>query len=194
MTPNIFLPNGELVTILTKFKKKWNSLQFMLLLTYILVGVVPLVLFTNTIFRTMNEYFVEERKKELLNQANILSGKISASHYLYDTKKRNEFDEEIRITSNQGNFRVLVIDASGIVVNDSSRQDIGKTYLVQEVIEALDNKDVSRQQEDGVIYATVSILDEYSNKIGVVLISALSDDVSATVGETNPIFFLQLLQ
>ena len=66
MTPNIFLPNGELVTILTKFKKKWNSLQFMLLLTYILVGVVPLVLFTNTIFRTMNEYFVEERKKELL--------------------------------------------------------------------------------------------------------------------------------
>ena len=92
MTPNIFLPNGELVTILTKFKKKWNSLQFMLLLTYILVGVVPLVLFTNTIFRTMNEYFVEERKKELLNQANILSGKISASHYLYDTKKRNEFD------------------------------------------------------------------------------------------------------
>ena len=183
MTPNIFLPNGELVTILTKYKKKWNSLQFMLLLTYILVGVVPLVLFTNTIFRTMNEYFVEERKKELLNQANILSGKISASHYLYDTKKRNEFDEEIRITSNQGNFRVLVIDASGIVVNDSSRQDIGKTYLVQEVIEALDNKDVSRQQEDGVIYATVSILDEYSNKIGVVLISALSDDVSATVGE-----------
>ena len=173
MTPNIFLPNGELVTILTKFKKKWNSLQFMLLLTYILVGVVPLVLFTNTIFRTMNEYFVEERKKELLNQANILSGKISASHYLYDTKKRNEFDEEIRITSNQGNFRVLVIDASGIVVNDSSRQDIGKTYLVQEVIEALDNKDVSRQQEDGVIYATVSILDEYSNKIGVVLFSAL---------------------
>lgn len=155
----------------------------MLLLTYMLVGVVPLILFTNTIFRTMDEYFVEERKKELLNQANILSGKISASEYLYDTTKWNQFNEEIRMTSNKGNFRVLVIDASGIVINDSSRQDIGKTYLVQEVIEALDNKDISRQQEDGVIYATVSILDKNSNKIGVVLISALSDDVSATVGE-----------
>ena len=155
----------------------------MLLLTYMLVGVVPLILFTNTIFRTMDEYFVEERKKELLNQANILSGKISASDYLYDTTKWNQFNEEIRTISNKGNFRVLVIDASGIVINDSSRQDIGKTYLVQEVIEALDNKDVSRQQEDGVIYATVSILHKNSNKIGVVLISALSDDVSTTVGE-----------
>ena len=155
----------------------------MLLLTYMLVGVVPLILFTNTIFRTMDEYFVEERKKELLNQANILSGKISDSQYLYDTTKWNQFNEEIRLISNKGNFRVLVIDASGIVINDSSRQDIGKTYLVQEVIEALDNKDVSRQQEDGVIYATVSILDKNSNKIGVVLISALSDDVSTMVGE-----------
>ena len=155
----------------------------MLLLTYMLVGVVPLILFTNTIFRTMDEYFVEERKKELLNQANILSGKISDSQYLYDTTKWNQFNEEIRLISNKGNFRVLVIDASGIVINDSSRQDIGKTYLVQEVIEALDNIDVSRPPEDGFIYATVSILDKNSNKIGVVLISALSDDVSTMVGE-----------
>lgn len=183
MTPNISLQNGELVIILTKLIKKGNSLQFMLLITYMLVGVVPLVLFTNTIFRTMDEYFVEERKKELLNQANILSGKISASDYLYDSSKWNQFNEEMRITSNKGNFRVLVIDASGIVINDSSRQDIGKTYLVPEVLEALDNKDVSRQQEDGIIYAVVSILDEHSNKIGVVFLSALSEDVSITVGE-----------
>ncbi len=183
MTQNTFSQNGELVIILTKLKKNWNSLQFMLLLTYMLVGVVPLVLFTNTIFRTMDEYFVQERKKELLSQANILSGKISASHYLYDNTKWSQFNEEIRQMSNKENFRIIVIDSSGIVVNDSSRQDIGKTYLVQEVIEALDNKDVSRQQEDGIIYVAVSILDEYSNKIGVVLISALSDDMSATVGE-----------
>ena len=183
MTQNTFLQNGELVIILTKLKKNWNSLQFMLLLTYMLVGVVPLVLFTNTIFRTMDEYFVQERKKELLSQANILSGKISASHYLYDNTKWSQFNEEIRQMSNKENFRIIVIDSSGIVVNDSSRQDIGKTYLVQEVIEALDNKDVSRQQEDGVIYVAVSILDEHSNKIGVVLISALSNDMSATVGE-----------
>ncbi|MEY8320083.1 ATP-binding protein [Lachnospiraceae bacterium 46-61] len=183
MTQNTFLQNGELVIILTKLKKNWNSLQFMLLLTYMLVGVVPLVLFTNTIFRTMDEYFVQERKKELLSQANILSGKISSSSYLYDSAKWSQFNEEIRLMSSKENFRIIVIDSSGIVVNDSSRQDIGKTYLVQEVIEALDNKDVSRQQEDGVIYVAVSILDEYSNKIGVVLISALSDDMSATVGE-----------
>ncbi len=172
-----------MVIILTKLRKKWNSLQWLLLLTYILVGVVPLVLFTNTIFRTMDGYFVEERKKELLSQANILAGKISSSHYLYDETKWKQFNEEISATSNQGNFRVLVIDVSGIVINDSSRQDVGKTYLVPEVIEALDNKDIANQQENGNIYAAVSILDEHSNKIGVVLISARSDDVSNTVGE-----------
>ena len=172
-----------MVTILTKLRKKWNSLQWLLLLTYILVGVVPLVLFTNTIFRAMDGYFVEERKKELLGQANILSGKISANHYLYDDTKWKQFNEEISAASNQGNFRVLVLDSCGIVINDSSRQDVGKTYLVAEIIEALDNKDVANQQEDGTIYAAVSILDEHSNKIGVVFISARSDDVSTTVNE-----------
>lgn len=152
------------------------------MITYIIIGFVPLLLFTNTIFRTIDGYFVEERRRELLSQANVISGKISTSDYLTDEGKKYKFNEELNTISEKGNFRILVIDDSGIVVNDSSRQDEGKTYLIPEVIEALDNKDVARQQPDGTVYAAVSIVDDDSQRIGVVLISALTTDVINTVG------------
>jgi len=152
------------------------------LVTYIIIGFVPLLLFTNTIFRTIDGYFVEERRRELLSQANVISGKISTSDYLTDEGKKYKFNEELNTISEKGNFRILVIDDSGIVVNDSSRQDEGKTYLIPEVIEALDNKDVAKLQPDGTVYAAVSIVDNDSQRIGVVLISALTTDVINTVG------------
>lgn len=172
-----------MVTILIKkFRNKFDSLRWTLLITYIIIGFVPLLLFTNTIFRTIDGYFVEERRRELLSQANVISGKISTSDYLTDEGKKYKFNEELNTISEKGNFRILVIDDSGIVVNDSSRQDEGKTYLIPEVIEALDNKDVARQQPDGTVYAAVSIVDDDSQRIGVVLISALTTDVINTVG------------
>ncbi len=172
-----------MVTILIKkLRRTFDSLRWTLLITYIIIGFIPLLLFTNTIFRTIDGYFVEERKKELLSQANVISGKISTSDYLTDEEKKYKFNAEINTISEKGNYRILVIDDSGVVVNDSSRQDEGKTYLIPEVIEALDNKDVAKQQPDGTVYAAVSIVDSDSHRIGVVLISALTTDVINTVG------------
>lgn len=184
MTPNIFLRNGELVIILIdKLDKGFHSLRWTLLITYICVGFVPLLFFTNTVFKTMDKYFIEERKKELLSQANVLSGRISMANYLFEPNKKDLFDLEISDTSKRGSYRIMIMDASGVVINDSSKTDEGKTYLIPEVVEALDNKDVANLQENGTIYAAVSIVDGKSNKVGIVFISALATDISLTVGD-----------
>lgn len=131
----------------------------------------------------MDGYFLEERKKELLSQANVVSGHVTISNYLFDSSKRTLFDYDIEQTSKQGGYRILVLDATGTVVNDSNKTDIGKALLIPEVIEALDNKDVAREQDNGTIYAAVSISDGNSNRVGAVLVAANATDISVTLSE-----------
>lgn len=66
--------------------------------------------------KSVNEYFVEERKKELLLQANVISGHIGISDYLYDDSKAIVFDYDINQTSKQSGYRIIVIDKTGTVI------------------------------------------------------------------------------
>ena len=69
MRLNISLQNGEWAITLAKknIKLKWT-----LLVTYLLVGICPLLIMAQLTMKSVNEYFVEERKKELLLQANVI--------------------------------------------------------------------------------------------------------------------------
>ena len=183
MSQSIYSQNGELVIILTKGKKPFKSLRWTLLATYIFIGFVPLLFFTSTIFRTMDKYYIEERKKEMLSQANVISGHITVMNYLFDESKKELFDYDIQETSRQGGYRIVVLDSKGTVVNDSNKTIIGKTVVLPEVVESLDNKDVAREQAGEVIYAAVTIVDDNSKQIGAVLISDSASDIFDTIGD-----------
>lgn len=167
-------------------KRKYrNGIRKLLLITYVSAGIIPLLLLSNIVFKTTEKYYIEERKKELLNQANILSGHIIISDYMYDAEKAAEFNEDIAQTSAQGGYRIIVTDAMGTVVNDSNNTEINKTYLIPEVIEALDNKDVAREQENGSIYAVASIVDDNGSKVGAVLIADMPTDIKVKMEEVK---------
>lgn len=131
--------------------------------------------------KSVEGYFVEERKKELLLQANVVSGHIGISNYLYDENKAVIFDYDINQTSKQSGYRIIVLDRTGVVVNDSNKTEEGRTYFLPEVVEALNNKDVARVQENGTIHAAVSIMDERSKCIGVVLVCGSITDIAENV-------------
>ena len=150
----------------------------MLFATYTAVSIIPLLFFSSVIFKTTENYYIEERKKELLNQANIFSGHITISDYLLDDNKKSEFDEDIENTSSQGGYRTIVVDSMGTVVNDSNRTETGKMYLIPEIIEALEEKDVANVQPNGSIYAVASIVDEVGQKVGAVLIADMPSDIA----------------
>lgn len=177
MTLSTFSQSGEWDIILDK-KKGRHGIRWLLLITYVCTGIVPLLLLSNVVFKTTEKYYIEERKKELLNQANILSGHIVISEYMFDSEKAGEFSEDIEQTSTQGGFRIIVTDAMGTVINDSNNTEMNKTYLIPEIIEALDNKDVAREQLNGSIYAVASIVDDDGKKVGAVLIADLPTDIT----------------
>ena len=60
MHRNIFSQNGELAIILAKrnIKLKWT-----LLITYLIIGLCPLIILSNLTFESVEKYFIEERKK-----------------------------------------------------------------------------------------------------------------------------------
>lgn len=56
--------------------KRSIKLKWTLLITYILLGICPLLIMAQLTLKSVEGYFVEERKKELLLQANVVSGHI----------------------------------------------------------------------------------------------------------------------
>ncbi|MBR1737176.1 MAG: HAMP domain-containing histidine kinase [Firmicutes bacterium] len=127
---------------------------------------------------TIKEYFKDANEKEMLYQANKIAGSIQKANYLGDDTKKAIFDNEIDEKSKEGSFRILVIDSSGVVVNDSNKTDIGMTYILPEVIVALDGKDTANlREEEGVIYASAYIENDSSEKIGIVLLVSSFEDV-----------------
>ncbi len=157
------------------------SLRWILLFGYAVAGILPLLLLASTLLHSVQGYFVEERKKELLSQANVISGQLASSGFLFEETGRNELEEIILETSQREDFRILVLDASCVVVYDTGYEDIGKTFLLPEVIDALENKDTAREQADGTVYAAASIMGKADSRIGVVLIADALTEVQNTI-------------
>ena len=161
--------------------KKSIKLKWTLLRTYALIGIFPLLILDQLTHNSVQEYFVEERKKELLLQANVVSGHIGLSDYMYDESKTLLFDYDVHQTSKQSGYRIIVIDRTGVVVNDSNKTEEGKTYFLPEVVEALNNRDTATVQGNDTIHAAVSIMDDRSNCVGVVLVCGSISDIAVTV-------------
>lgn len=139
----------------------------------------------------LEEYFRETNEKKLLYQANKIAGSIQKENYLLDESKSAVFEKELEEKSKEESIRILVVDNKGIVVNDSNKTEIGKTYLVPEVVVALDGKDEANlRKEEGVVYASAYIENENSEKIGVVLLISSFDDVNNLISEISQKWFL----
>ena len=64
-------------------KMPFLSLRWILLAGYAVAGIIPLLLLASTILHSVQGYFVEERKKELLSHANVISGQLTSSGFLF---------------------------------------------------------------------------------------------------------------
>ncbi|MBR5590308.1 MAG: hypothetical protein IKW40_02140, partial [Anaerotignum sp.] len=108
-----------MVTILTKEKEQkripFVSLRWFLLAGYAAAGIIPLLLLASTMLHSVQGYFVEERKKELLSQANVISGQLTSSGFLFHEGNRRDMEEMILESSQSGDYRVLVLDSSCVV-------------------------------------------------------------------------------
>ena len=185
-----------MVTILTKENEQkkvpFISLRWILLTAYAAAGIIPLLLLASTMLHSVQGYFVEERKKELLSQANVISGQLTSSNFLFNDEARSDMEEVILETSQSGDYRVLILDSSCVAIYDTGYEDIGKTFLLPEVVQALEDKDTAREQKDGTVYAAASIMGLSNQRSGVVLIVDGMKDVKDIVGDIGQEAYLLL--
>ncbi len=166
-------------------KIKWFiSIRWKLFFSYILIGFVPLFFSYKTISVSMEDYFRVDKEKKHQQNANILADSISQYNYLFDESKRILFDNEIESKSRAGEYRILVLDSRGIVINDSAMTYIGKTMIIPEVIEAFEKKNaVKLRKDEQAVYAASLIETETKKKAGVVLIIAPASEIYVAIGE-----------
>ncbi|MBQ5589990.1 MAG: hypothetical protein IIU70_07600, partial [Anaerotignum sp.] len=185
-----------MVTILTNQKEQkrlpFISLRWILLAGYAVAGIIPLLLLASTMLHSVQGYFVEERKKELLSQANVISGQLTSSSFLIHEGNRGDMEEIILENSRSEDYRVLILDSSFVVVYDTGYEDVGKTYLLPEVLQAMDDKDTAKEQENGTVYAAASIRGLSNQRSGVVLIVDGMREVRDIVGDIGQEAYLLL--
>ncbi len=121
-----------------------------------------------------------------MTDANIIATNIA--NYMDD---KNKFDYEIEKKSEEGGYRIIVFDTMGTVINDSNKSDIGKIYIIPEVIDTLKKKDhtVLRKKERR-FYSCASILNQKSEKIGAVLIVSSAEEIFSVLDEIRKKLFL----
>ncbi len=181
-----------------RMSERKGGLRGTLLLTYICVGILPLLLFTGLVLSSLTNYYTQERKKEMLRHGNVLAGYISLSGFFSERDDYDALTLELAraVDDSDEGYRTLVISTSGRVVSDSFRVDQGKTLLLPEVVAALENRDVANVRADGVMYAAVSIANEDNDLVGCVLLCTSMEDIQAnldSVGRTVRVILAGIL-
>jgi len=141
-------------------------LRVKLAVIYIVICIISLVLFSLVIYNSLESSFLNERSKELLRKANITAVHIEKNKYLYNTNFV-QFSADLEQTSLESEARIVVCDLNAVVINDSSNKDIGKIFVMPQVLKALDGKD-STEVQDKKVVISVPIKGENDKVIGVV--------------------------
>ena len=165
----------------------WRSIQLKYALTYLLV-VTAILLVMNTYPLLMVENMVFSSKESTLKRQTLVIGSALA---VSETLTRESVDQTMAVLEEVQGTRVLITDASGLILYDSSTLDnrLGTYALMPEVVAALRGQDVARSEyREGAIrcraaapvtYHTTTLgavyLYEYDSEQAQVLLSIQSN-------------------
>ncbi|MCQ2910743.1 MAG: cell wall metabolism sensor histidine kinase WalK [Clostridia bacterium] len=137
---------------------------------------------------SLNSSFTDERSKELLRKANITAVHIDKSGYLDDYEDNEDFYNDINQTSIESSARVIVCNLNGEIIADSSNKDLGKLYIIKEVLLSLDGDDTINVSKNKITIS-VPIKDEKETTRGCVFI----EDTSTTLANITELISTNII-
>ncbi|MBY0758305.1 MULTISPECIES: sensor histidine kinase [Sellimonas] len=178
----MFIRSGELVIILGgKIKIRhhlFKSLRLLLMVMIIISGMIPCLIIRGVVLKSNEGHIVSFKMAEIQNQCTILGNQASSSG-LMSGGVSETFDAELTQFSNIYNGRVLVIDRSYKIVDDTYGTDIGKTVISGDVVRCFEGESISRYDDkNSYIEITTPIQETTSGKtVGVLLASISTDNI-----------------
>ena len=141
----------------------WRSIQAKYALTYLLV-VAAILIVMNTYPLLMVENMVFTTKESTLKRQALVIGSALA---VSETLTREGVEQTMALLEEVQGTRVLVTDASGLILYDSSTLDnrLGDYALMGEVVAALRGQDVSRcEYREGAIRCRAAVPTMYNGQ------------------------------
>jgi signal transduction histidine kinase len=155
-----------------------------MLLIFIVVGIVPLVLFSNVLLKDYEEKAVANRITVLKNQANILSSIIQSSGYLSMADVPG-IDQEVTRLADIYQGKIVVVNNNLRIVKDSYGLEDGKYLVSEEVIRCFSGsleKYTSYDRASSYVRLTYPITNKDSKEImGVIVMYASVKDMQGII-------------
>lgn len=183
MIQNMYIRNGELVTILGGKRKlrhhPFKSLRLVIFLLILFMGMVPCLILRIVVLKSNESYSVSIRMAEIQNQCTILCNQLSVVDTLSGDISET-IDAEITQFSNIYNGRVMIIDQSYRIIEDSYELDEGKTIVSGDVVKCFSGESHSNYDKNNRYIEVTSPIRGTTSKdiIGVMLVSVSTDNIT----------------
>ena len=176
---------------------KWfHSLRWKLLILFFIISYIPLMFFSSMILDRMETYYITQSEIGWLRQANMVAIQVKEGNYLVDNSNYNLFKTLITNKSNESGARILVVDASGFVIMDSSGADMNNTLMNSTVLSALNNQEKAKKIDNlPIMTASVPVLDKDKKSVvgAVVLVTSIKDVLLPQEDMKGQIYLLSLV-
>lgn len=133
--------------------------------------------------------YIEERKNNILIRANILSNDIKNFTINNQIVEHTAYmDSIIENYSKKINARIIVVDKKGLVIGDSNKEYLNRTFKhieIQNALKGNTSSNIYNFREYGhVLYIAVPLIVQ-NNIVGASLISISINDIYSTLGDIN---------
>lgn len=185
----MYIRSGELVTILKvkkillSIRKLLKSLNFRLFVTFLMLGIIPVLIVSSVFLNTYYERAIAVRTTDVQNQCKIISNQIVASDYLTSNKSET-ISGELSLISSLYDGRIMIIDRDLRVITDTYNMEASKTMIVEEVIKCFKTGTSVHMVSGRFIEVAVPIqrvidgTTGTTETLGVILVSASLDTIT----------------
>lgn len=169
-----------------KIRYFFKSLKFWLVLVCMTVGILSGIVTRIGILHLYETRAVSLRSIDILSQAKILADQVVSSDYLNDTSSET-ITSQLEQLSHIYAGRVMIIDSSFHIIEDTYNLDTGKTIISEEVVKSFQGQEISNYDSQNhyiemtIPLHTVNQETEEQDVIGILLVSVSTDNIEATM-------------
>ncbi len=149
------------------------------MLAFIVLGMVPLSVFTQMLLNTYEEKAISNRKDNLRNQGYMLSNYLDSRGFL-TTGEDTEADNEISRIADIYGGRIVIVNSNLNIVKDTYSLEEGKYLISEEVIRCLKGSEDSFVHNDETNYLNMTYPithDDTKEVTGAIVMSFSTKDI-----------------
>lgn len=168
----------------SKFFKNFYSLRLLVFLLVLLAGIVPLTILEMVLFGHVRATLINSRETELKNQTLIMANQIVTAGYMYNASSSTNLTSEMRQMATDYDGRIMVVDASFMVISDTVNVNTGRYLIDENVLAAFDGtvySDVDEEQEELTLIMPIQSTAN-STVLGVIAVSSSIQQLLAQTG------------